>query len=220
MSNRTISMTDKLYDYVLSTSLRESPIQARLRAETAKRSDANMQIAPEQGQFMALLIKLMGAKQCIEVGTFTGYSALAVAMALPDDGRLICCDVSREFTSVGEPYWKEAGVEHKIELRIAPALKTLDSLINGGGCDAYDFAFIDADKGNYLRYYECCLSLMRSGGLIAVDNTLWSGSVADDKDQDDDTRAIRLFNEFVQNDDRVELSLLPIADGLTLLWKK
>ncbi len=220
MSNRSISLTDSLYDYLLNVSLREAPILKQLREETAKLSNANMQIAPEQGQFMALLAQLIGARHCIEVGTFTGYSSLAVALALPADGRIICCDVSQEYTSVARRYWRSAGVENMIDLRLAPAAKTLEALINGGGSGQYDFAFIDADKVNYPRYYELCLSLLRPGGLLAVDNTLWNGRVLDAKDQSEDTQAIRLFNEFVRDDERVDVSLVPIGDGLTLARKK
>lgn len=220
MSNRSISLTDSLYGYLLDVSLRENPVLARLREETAQLKNANMQIAPEQGQFMALLVRLLGARRCIEVGTFTGYSSLALALAMPEDGRVICCDVSRDYTATARHYWREAGVSDRIDLRIAPAEKTLDELISGGGSGSFDFAFIDADKGGYLKYYEQCLSLLREGGLIAVDNTLWNGSVIDGKDQSADTRAIRLFNEFLRDDDRVDLSLVPIGDGLTLARKK
>lgn len=220
MSNRSISLTDPLYDYLLQVSLREAPLLKKLRDETAQMSNANMQIAPEQGQFMALLARLIGARHCIEVGTFTGYSSLAVALALPRTGRIICCDVSQEYTAVARRYWREAGVEDMIELRLGPAARTLESLVNGGGSAHYDFAFIDADKTNYAGYYELCLSLLRPGGLIAVDNTLWNGRVLDAKDQSEDTRAIRLFNEFVRDDDRVDVSLVPIGDGVTLARKK
>lgn len=220
MSNRTISMTDRLYDYLLKVSLHEPPILDRLRAETARHPHHNMQISPEQGQFMRLLVRMMDAKRCLEVGVFTGYSSLCVALALPDDGRIIACDVSEEFTAVARRYWKEAGVERKIELRLAPAVETLDKMLKNGEQGRYDFAFIDADKGNYLNYYERVLKLLRPGGLMAVDNVLWSGSVIDRKDKSGDTVAIRKFNEALHADNRIELSLVPIGDGLTLARKR
>jgi predicted O-methyltransferase YrrM len=203
---------------MLGASLREAPVLARLRAATAPRAEAEMQIGPEQGQFMALLVRLIGAKRCIELGTYTGYSALAVALALPADGRLVACDVSDEFTRVGRPFWREAGVESKIELRLAPALQTLDELLAApGGRSGYDFAFVDADKGNYIAYYEKLLELVRPGGLIAVDNTLGlSGQYITDMTTPG-AQAIRAFNAHVHHDARVELSLLPIGEGLTLL---
>lgn len=219
MSNRTISINDRLYDYLLKVSLREPPILRRLRDETAKHPRHSMQISPEQGQFMRLLVRLMGASRCIEVGVFTGYSSLSVALALPDEGRIIACDVSEEFTNVARRYWKEAGVERKIELRLAPALETLDNLLKHGEAGRFDFAFVDADKGNYLNYYERVLRLLRPGGLMAVDNVLWSGSVIDTKDRSVDTVAIRKFNKTLQADKRIELSLIPISDGLTLARK-
>ena len=220
MSNRTISMTNQLYDYLLKVSLHEPPILDRLRAETARHPHHNMQISPEQGQFMRLLVRMMDAKRCLEVGVFTGYSSLCVALALPDDGRIIACDVSEEFTAVARRYWKEAGVERKIELRLAPAVETLDKMLKNGEQGRYDFAFIDADKGNYLNYYERVLKLLRPGGLMAVDNVLWSGSVIDRKDKSGDTVAIRKFNEALHADNRIELSLVPIGDGLTLARKR
>jgi len=220
MSNRTISMSDQLYEYLLKISLREPPILKRLREETAKHPKHGMQISPEQGQFMRLLVRLMGASRCIEVGVFTGYSSLSVALALPDEGRIIACDVSEEFTTVAKRYWKEAGVERKIELRLGPALETLDAMLKHGEAGRYDFAFIDADKHNYLNYYERLIKLLRPGGLIAVDNVLWSGSVIDKKDKSVDTVAIRKFNKTLQADNRIELSLVPIGDGLTLARKR
>jgi caffeoyl-CoA O-methyltransferase len=179
-----------------------------------------MQISAEQGQFMALLIHLLSARRTLEIGVFTGYSSLAVALALPDDGRIIACDISDEWTSIARRYWREAGVERKIDLRLGPALKTLDDLIAQGQGGRFDFAFIDADKGNYANYYERALVLVRSGGLIAVDNVLWDGKVIDTKVNDPDTRAIRAFNETLHHDERVWLSMLPIRDGLTLACKK
>ncbi len=220
MSTRTIGLDDRLYDYLLSVSLRDSELLARLRAETARDAMARMQVSPEQGQFMALLVELIGARTTLELGVFTGYSSLCVALTLPDDGRIVACDVSERWTDVGRRYWKEAGVEHKIDLRIAPALETLDSLIAEGRAGSFDFAFIDADKGNYTEYYERCLTLVRPGGLIAVDNTLWSGAVADAADEGDDTLAIRALNEHIHADERVTMSLLPIGDGLTLAVKR
>jgi caffeoyl-CoA O-methyltransferase len=206
------------HEYMLGTSLREAPVLARLRAATAPRAEAEMQIGPEQGQFMALLVRLIGAKRCIELGTYTGYSALAVALALPPDGVLVACDVSDEFTRVGRPFWAEAGVESKIDLRLAPGLQTLDQLLaQPGGRDGYDFAFVDADKGNYIAYYEKLLQLIRPGGLIAVDNTLGLSGQYVTELSTPGAQAIRAFNAHVHHDARVELSMLPIGEGLTLL---
>ena len=220
MSNRMTPLDDALYDYLSSVSLREPGVLRRLREETAKMPQHNMQIGPEQGQFMALLIELTGARKCLEVGTFTGYSALAVALALPDDGRLIACDISEEFTARAKPFWEEAGVAGKIELRIGPALDTLDALIEGGESGTFDFAFIDADKVNYLGYFQRALDLARPGGLICVDNVLWNGAVADPSRNDEDTEAIRAFNAALTNDPRFSLSMLPMGDGLTLARKR
>jgi predicted O-methyltransferase YrrM len=220
MSNRSIGLDGALYDYLLSVSLREAPPLARLRAETASHPRVNMQIAPEQGQFMALLVKLIGAARCIEVGVFTGYSSLAVALALPPTGRLVACDISQEYTAVARRYWVEAGVADRIELRIGPAMESLDALLAEGGAGRYDFGFIDADKGGYPDYFERLLRLLRPGGLIAVDNTLWGGAVADPADEAPDTVAIRRFNERLRDDARVDLSLVPIGDGLTLARKR
>ena len=220
MSNRTISMTDGLYSYLLENSLREAPLLKRLRDETAAHPQARMQISPEQGQFMQLLAKLVGARRCIEVGVFTGYSSLAVAMVLPADGRILACDVSEEFTSVARRYWKEAGVAGKIELVLAPATETLDARLKAGEASAYDLAFIDADKANYVAYYERILKLLRPGGLVLVDNVLWSGRVLDANDRSEDTVAIRAFNELLHHDERVDLSMLPVGDGLTLVRKR
>lgn len=220
MSNRSIALDAPLYEYLLSASLRESAVLARLRAETAAHPRANMQIAPEQGQFMALLVRLLGATRCIEVGVFTGYSSLAVALAMPPTGRIVACDISEEYTAVARRYWAEAGVAGRIDLRIAPALETLDGLLAAGGAGAWDFGFIDADKGAYPDYYERLLELLRPGGLVAVDNTLWDGAVADADNQEPDTVAIRAFNEKLRDDARVDLSLVPIGDGLTLARKR
>jgi predicted O-methyltransferase YrrM len=219
MSNRSIPLTDSLYDYLLSVSLREPPLLLQLREETAALPTRSMQIAPEQGQFMGLLLRLMGARLCLEVGVYTGYSSLAAALALPDDGRIVACDVSEEWTSIARRYWRAAGVEHKIDLRLAPAVQTLDDLVAAGQAGRYDAAFIDADKQSYLAYYELVLLLLRTGGLILVDNTLWSGRVADPEIADADTVALRHFNEFLHRDTRIELSLVPIGDGLTLARK-
>ena len=220
MSTRTLPLTDTVYEYILAHSVREPPILARLREATAVLPGAQMQIGPEQGQFMALLAKLIGARRCVEVGTYTGYSSLAVALALPADGKLVACDINAGTTSVARQFWREAGVEARIELRLQPALKTLDELLAEHGLGSYDFAFIDADKVSYLAYYEKLLRLIRPGGLIAVDNTLWSGHVADSGHSDADTVALRAFNDHVHHDERVDLSLVPIGDGLTLLRKR
>ena len=219
MSNRSIGLSDALYDYLLSVSLREPEILAELRREKMAMSERSMQIAPEQGQFMALLVRLAGARRILEIGTFTGYSALALALALPAEGRIVACDVSEQWTEIARRYWQRAGVAERIDLRLAPALQTLDALIAEGGGGSFDFAFIDADKSRYLDYYERSLSLVRPGGLIAVDNTLWGGSVVDPAKTDADTAAIRAFNAALHADPRVELSLVPIGDGLTLARK-
>lgn len=220
MSNRTIVVTDTLYEYLLAASLRETDLQRRLREETAANPSARMQIAPEQGQFMGLIARMIGARRCLEVGVFTGYSCLAVALALPDDGRIVACDVSEEWTAVARRYWQAAGVAHKVELRLAPAIETLDALIAAGEAGAYDLAFIDADKTNYLAYYERVLMLLRPGGMVMTDNTLWSGRVADPEVGDADTVALRHYNEHLHRDERVDLSLVPIGDGLTLARKR
>lgn len=217
---KTIGIEQPLYDYLLSVSLREPEVLQQLRAETALLPLGVMQIAPEQGQFMALLVKLMGAKKTLEVGVFTGYSSLCVALSLPNDGKLIACDVSDEYTTVARRYWEKAGIANKIDLRIAPASETLDELLAAGEAETFDFAFIDADKSNYYNYYERALQLVRVGGLIAIDNVLWSGAVADREIQDNRTNKIREFNQKLHHDDRVTISLVPIADGLTLALKK
>jgi len=219
MSRRTLSVDDALHRYLVEHSLREHPAQVALRDATAVHPHAGMQISPEQGQFMALLVKLVGARRALEIGVFTGYSALTVALALPDDGRLLACDISEDFTRVGIPFWQQAGVAHKIELRLAPALETLDACIAAGEAGLHDFAFIDADKTGYDAYYERCLQLLRPGGLIAIDNTLWGGSVARPA-TDADTVALQQLNAKLHGDDRIDLSLLPIGDGLTLARKR
>jgi predicted O-methyltransferase YrrM len=219
MSNKTIGLSDRLYDYLLSVSLRESEILVKLREETANHPAANMQIAPEQGQFMALLVQLLGASKTLEVGVFTGYSSLCVALALPRSGRIAACDVSEEYTAIARRYWQLAGVADKIDLHLAPALKTLDRLLASGQAETFDFAFIDADKENYWNYYERSLQLIRPGGLIAIDNVLWNGRVADPQERDLSTESIRDFNRQLLEDERVTISLVPIADGLTLALK-
>ena len=220
MTRQTNHLSPELYAYLLEVSLREPLVMRRLRKETASLEKANMQISPEQGQFMALLVELMGARNALEVGTFTGYSVLAVALALPEDGRLVACDVSEEWTAIGQRYWEEAGVAHKIDLRLAPALETLDALLAEGRAETFDFAFIDADKEGYDAYYERALELIRSGGLIALDNTLWEGKVVDPAAKDVDTNAIRAINRKLAEDKRVTQSLLPVGDGLTLARKR
>jgi caffeoyl-CoA O-methyltransferase len=220
MSRHTINLDETLNRYIKEHSAREHPVLAELRAATAGIPHAGMQISPEQGQLMALLVKMLGARRTIEVGVFTGYSSLAVALALPADGRVVACDVSEEWTRVARRFWEKAGVAAKVDLRLAPALETLDQLLAAGEAGRYDFAFIDADKGNYDGYYERCLKLLRSGGLAAVDNTLWNGWVADPAHTEDDTRAIRAFNEKLRADDRIDLSLVPIGDGLTLARRR
>jgi predicted O-methyltransferase YrrM len=219
MSNRSLNLDDTLYGYLLGHSLREHPAQTALREATRTHPRAGMQISPEQGQFMALLVKLIGARRTLEIGVFTGYSALSVALALPDDGRILACDISDEFTRIGRPYWERAGVAHKIDLRLAPALETLDAQLAAGEAGQYDFAFIDADKTGYAAYYERCLRLLRPGGLIAIDNVLWSGAVAR-RARDDDTRALQALNDQLHRDERVDLAMLPIGDGLTLARKR
>lgn len=221
MSSRTISMTDGLYAYLQTVGWREPEILARLRAETKELGGAaGMQISPEQGQFMALLVTLTGARRIVEVGTFTGYSALSMALALPADGRIVCCDVSEDYTAIARRFWAEAGVADRIDLRIAPALETLAALRAEGGEATIDMVFIDADKGNYAAYVEEALALLRPGGLVMIDNVLWGGSVADAADTRPDTVAIRDLNAALVADDRVDLCLVPIGDGLTLARKR
>jgi len=217
---RNIQLTDTLYKYLVDHSVREPQVLHELHDETMGVPHAGMQIGPDQGQFMALLVKLMGARRCIEIGVYTGYSSTAVALALPPDGRIIACDVSEEWTSIARKYWKKAGVESKIELHLGPAAETLDALLAKGEAGKFDFAFIDADKTNYLAYYERCLKLLRKGGLIAVDNTLWSGEVANPQDDKPDTVALRAFNDALHRDERIDLALLPLGDGVTLALKR
>ena len=221
MSRRTLNLDDRLFQYLLDHSVREHPAQVALREATASHRAAGMQISPDQGQFMALLVKLIGARRTLEIGVFTGYSALSVALALPDDGHVLACDVSDEYTRVGRPFWEQAGVAHKIDLRLAPALQTLDAQLAAGAAGSYDFAFIDADKVAYDGYYERCLQLVRAGGLIAIDNTLWSGAVARPAgDADVDTRALQALNAKLHGDSRIDLAMLAMGDGLTLARKR
>lgn len=221
MTAKTLSMTDEVYQYLLQFSVHETPIQRDLRLKTQALPNGNMQISPEQAQFMALLIRLMQAKKTLEIGVFTGYSALATALALPTDGKIIACDVSQEWTQIAKPFWEAAGISNKIELHLGPALETLDQLLHRQeNFNSFDFAFIDADKANYSLYYEKCLKLIRKGGLIAIDNTLWYGDVANPQKQDASTQAIRALNEKLYKDNRIYLSLLPISDGLSLAIKK
>ena len=219
MPKRT-RISDELHDYLLQVSLREDPLLAELRAETGAMPHGGMQIAPDQGQLMALLVRLMGARRVLEVGTFTGYSALVVAQALPDAGRITACDVSERYTAVARRYWARAGVADKIELRLAPAVETLEALMADGRAGTYDFMFVDADKESYDRYYELGLGLLRDGGLMAIDNVLWDGAVIDPSRDDADTRAIRALNAKLHGDPRIDLSMLTIADGLTLALKR
>lgn len=218
--SRNVQVDETLYRYITEHSLREPAILRELREETAKLPHAGMQIGPEQGQFMALMARLTGARHCIEIGVFTGYSSLAVALALPTGANIVACDVSEEWTSIARRYWDRAGVAGKIDLRLGPAVDTLDALLEAGGAEGYDFVFIDADKGGYLAYYERCMKLLRTGGLILVDNTLWSGEVANAENTKPDTVALRAFNDALHHDERIDLSLLPIGDGVTLARKR
>jgi predicted O-methyltransferase YrrM len=220
MSTKTFTLSDSLHEYLLRVSVREPEILRRLRQETAALPDATMQISPEQGRLMSLLIKATGARHALEIGVFTGYSSICVAQALPRDGSLIACDRNEKWVGIARRYWKEAGVDNKIELRLGPALETLEALIAEGKQEGFDFIFIDADKENYAHYYERSLVLIRKGGLIAVDNVLWSGRVANPDENDKSTVAIREFNEMLYRDARIELSVIPIGDGLTLALKK
>lgn len=220
MTDRRLLITDDIHRYLVEHSVREPDVLARLRAATAVLPQAQMQIGPEQGQLMALLAKLVGAKRCIEVGVFTGYSSLAVALSLPEDGRILACDVSEEWTAIARRFWHEAGVEHKIELKLQPAVRTLEQLLAAGEAGRYDFAFVDADKPAYDTYYELLLQLLRPGGLMALDNTLWSGAVLDRNAREPNTVALRALNEKLHQDERIDLSLLPIGDGLTLARKR
>ena len=220
MSSRSIGLNEALQSYLLDVSLREPPLLARLRAETAPMELANMQISPEQGQFMALLAKLIGARQALEIGVFTGYSSLMMAQTLPEDGKVVACDVNPEWTAIAKRYWAEAGVDHKIDLHLRPALETLAELRQGGRDGSFDIAFIDADQGNTRAYYEHALALLRPGGLVMIDNVFRRGLVATPDQGDEDTHTMRTFNAFVHTDERVDLSMVPISDGLTLARKR
>ena len=219
MSNRTLNLDDQLYQYLLDVSLREHPVLAELREVTRTHQRGAMQISPEQGQFMTMLLKLIGARNTLEIGVFTGYSSLVTALALPPGGRVIACDVNEEYTAIGRAHWQKAGVADKIDLRLGPATETLAALIEDGRSGSFDFAFIDADKVSYDAYYEACLQLLRPGGLIAIDNVLWSGAVARPA-EDDDTRALQALNRKLHKDERIDLSMLPVGDGLTLARKR
>jgi predicted O-methyltransferase YrrM len=220
MSSSTLQLNEKVHDYLLGHSLRESTACQQLREETRPMKMGMMQVSPEQGQFMAFLVELTGTRKAVEVGTFTGYSALCVAQALPADGTLVCCDVSEEWTAVGKKYWEQAGVSDRISLRIGPAIDTLTAMRDAGEEGTFDFGFIDGDKANYQSYYEHVIALLRTGGLLLIDNVLWGGSVANPDKTDEDTEAIRALNTFVHHDDRVSLSMLPVGDGLTLALKR
>jgi predicted O-methyltransferase YrrM len=220
MSTRSLGLSPALYDYLLAVSLREPEVLSELRRETAALPNAGMQISPEQGQFMRLLVELIGARRALEVGVFTGYSSLCVALALPADGQLLACDVSPTYTDIARKYWQRAGVEQRVSLRIGPAVATLDELLESGQKESFDFAFIDADKENYSKYYEQALALLKPGGLLTIDNVLWSGNVADTSDTSPATEAIRRLNTIVKNDPRVSISLLPVGDGLFLARKR
>ena len=220
MSSSSIGLSNKLRKYMLNVSFRDDEILRQLRKETLKLKEGQMQISPEQGAFLSILIKLLNAKKTLDIGVFTGYSSLVVARELPDDGLVVACDTSIEWTSIAKAYWKLAGVYNKVDLHLDPAKETLEKLIEDGQASTYDFSFIDADKINYQSYYEYSLTLVKPGGIIAVDNVLWSGQVIDENDFEPATRAIRSFNEQLYQDDRVSISMVPIGDGLTLAYKK
>ncbi|CCH68301.1 O-methyltransferase [Richelia intracellularis HH01] len=219
MTNKTLGLSPQLYEYLLSVSLRESASLIKLREETAMHPMRRMQISPEQGQLIAFLVQLIAARKTLDIGVFTGYSTLVVALALPEDGKVVACDISEEYTNIARNYWQKAGASHKIDLHVAPAIKTLEKLIVEGEVNSFDFAFIDADKSNYDIYYEQVLQLVRPGGLIAIDNVLWHGQVADPEIKDNRTERIRTLNQKLYKDKRINLSLVPIADGLTLAMK-
>lgn len=220
MTNKSLNLTNEVYNYLLDNSLREPVVLEKLRKETAKIEEHNMQISPEQGQFISFILKLINAKKTIEVGVFTGYSSLITAMSLPKEGKVIACDISEKWTFIAKKYWKEAKVDKKIELNIAPASETLSNLIDKGASGKFDFAFIDADKTGYRNYYELCLKLIRQGGVIMFDNVLWSGRVADESCKEEDDIALRELNKFLHHDERVDLSMLPLADGITIVRKR
>ena len=220
MSSVSFTIEKNIYDYMVTTSVREPALLGELRRETSKLRNANMQISPEHGQFMGLLVRSIGARKALELGTFTGYSSISVAMALPEDGKLVCCDMSKEYTDTARRYWKMAGLEKKIELRLGPALESVDALLAEGGAGSFDFAFIDADKGNYGTYYERVLKLLRPGGMMAIDNVFQHGRVMDAKNQETNVQAVKALNKKIPDDDRVYSSMLPVGDGLTLVLKK
>lgn len=220
MSDYTLNLTPNVYHYLQDISLREPAVLEQLRKETHNLSNAMMQISPEQGQLMSLLVELINAKKTIDIGTFTGYSALVVALSLPPDGIVITCDVDPNYTAIAQDFWKRANVDHKIHLHLAPAVETLNNLLEKGEENTFDFIFIDADKNNYPTYYEKSLALLRSGGLMAIDNVLWSGQVADKSIDDSITRTLRKLNETIKKDNRVSISMIPIGDGLTLARKR
>jgi caffeoyl-CoA O-methyltransferase len=220
VSNATLGLPEELHAYLLDVGVREPDLLRQLRDETAAMPEHDMQIAPEQGALMALLVELTGARRCLEVGTFTGYSSLSVALALPADGRLVCIDLSREWTDVARRYWAQAGVADKIELRLGPALDTLDAMVAEGQAGTFDFAFLDADKDNYPAYADRILTLLRRGGLMAIDNVFWGGEVADPEVDDASVRGIRVLNQMLASDEHVSLAMVPIADGLTLARKR
>ena len=220
MANRTIKMTDELYSYILNTGVREPEILKKLRIETGQRNDSPMQIAPEQGQFMALLVKLLNAQRIIEVGVYTGYSSLAMASALPADGYLLACDINEETTAIAQSFWQKAGLASTIDLRLGPALNTLKQILAEGGQRSFDMAFIDADKTSYDDYYETCLKLLRQGGVILLDNMLWGGAVADSSSTSDETNRLKQLNIKISQDERVDMVLLPLADGITIVRKR
>ena len=218
MSTGVLNLTTDLRDYIWEKGMNEHPVLKELREETAELPESMMQICPEQGALMANIIRIMSAKRTIEIGTFTGYSTLVVALALPEDGEIVACDISKEWTSVGKKKWEQARVRDKIDLKIAPALETLEDLLAEGQEGTFDFAFIDADKTNYLNYYQKCLKLVRRGGVIAIDNVLWSGAVIKNDVNDVDTVAIRELNDYLVRDERVALSMVPVGDGLTIAF--
>ncbi len=220
MTRSSLRIDEPLDEYLTALLPEEPAVLVRLREETSRLEAASMQIGWEQARCMTFLLRCLGARNTIEVGVFTGYSTLITALALPDTGRIVACDINREWTGIAQKYWREAGVENKIDLRIGPAADTLDGMLANGNAESFDFAFIDADKTGYDGYYERCLTLLRPGGLIAIDNALWDGSVANTDDNSEDTKAIRALNEKISRDPRVEAYLAPIGDGVHLAWKR
>ena len=220
MSTKTILMDDQLLEYLRQNSVREPDVLQELREETQKLSNSGMQISPEQGQLMAMLVKLVNARKIVEIGTFTGYSSTVMALAMPEDSQLIAFDISEEYTRTARIFWKKAGVDQRVKLVLGNAKESLKDFLQAGEQESVDLAFIDADKSSYVEYYECCLKLIRPGGLILVDNVLWSGQVADASNHDKDTEALRIFNAALSSDQRVELCMVPIGDGLTIARKR